>query len=270
MKLCGIQHLVILCGAALLLYVLFYEILQVRENMHQPYYWAPDADSYLNASSNLFTFGIMDEVRPFGFPLLIGLPSIVGFEENSKQFAHFVNIGFWLASICMVYLIVAALSKNKKTAFWGAFLFIVIIGYPAICHQVLTEPACGFFMLLAGYHLAEFFNRKKSRHLAIFTISLGIGALVKPILYPVCCLSIVSLLLYFILRKEWYNMMLSHLPLPFFFIQIIGNGQLCGTYSFSNISGYTYYNYLSAYAAVSTSSLDLVYVLKSKRGFLKN
>ncbi len=113
-------------------------------------YLLPDSYSYIQASKNFYGEFQIDPIRPFLYPLIIGVPSIFGFNSSESiiLFAVFINLVVWFFTLFYLYKTIEII-QSKKAAFWSTLILSSCFGITGMIFQPLTE-ICFIGLLTSG------------------------------------------------------------------------------------------------------------------------
>lgn len=138
-----------------------------------------DAQSYLEAAENLYLHQQAQLMRPYGYPILLGLPYCIGLTP-SIYWGVFLNICLWFATLFLLYKII----KKGTNSAWAAIstgLFVLNIGNIALVFQLLSETLFTFCLVLFAFFIQKYSLENKDKYLIFAAFTLSFSALVRVI-----------------------------------------------------------------------------------------
>ena len=238
----------LLLGFASFLFAAFALYFQLYQNLVP----APDSATYWTASRQLYFDGFQAHpLRPYLFPLIIGLPYLINL--TSADFVFYVQCLNFLAWLLTIWAIVKCLLLTTKSrfAFIGGLLFATHIGSIGINVHVMTEALFTCCLAWSVYFcLKNAFNAPKQGNIFKAVGLLTAAALIKPTVLPILFLGVVPLLLWLKIKQKltFKGLMLS---LTLIFVPISGqfyNMKRCfGHATFTYLSSENLYLFLLAY-----------------------
>lgn len=222
-------------------------LLQLPQNHLEPSFVFADSISYLRAAHLLYDHNFLaDPIRPFGYPVLLGIPMLFGFSTNESvfNFSVWLNIIFWLSSVVVFYNILKNL-LNRSFGFWGTLIFIFSFSQITMIYQALTECLFILLILLFVYYFLQYLNHKSYRALLISLAFLCFSVVVRPIGLYFAIIFLVFCVVMFIRKKHYKSLLLSLI----IFMSTIGLQGFnmyreFGTFTLSYIQNYTVDVYL--------------------------
>jgi hypothetical protein len=228
----------LLLGFAGLLFALFAFYFQLYQNLTP----APDSTTYWAASRQLYFDGFQAHpLRPYLFPLIIGLPYLV--DKASPDFVFYVQCLNFLAWLLTIWAIVKSLlfATNNRFAFIGGLLFATHIGSIGINVHVMTEAIFTCCLAWSAYFcLKNTFNKPQEGNIFKAVGLLTAAALVKPTVLPILFLGVVPLLLWLKIKQK---LTLKGLIIGLALIFVPISGQF---YNMKRCFGHTTFTYLSS------------------------
>jgi len=179
---------IVLLIIALLYFIALSILIPFPENYTHHLYILPDSLTYLNAAKLIYKSGFtFDPTRPFGYPILIGLPYLAGISGflSILKFSVFINICCWLLSVLFLYKTIKQLI-NGKTAFYITLIFIFTFSYIYFIYQAMTESLFTLLVILFSYCLMRYFEAKKYTFLLASLFFLCYSVVVRPISFYIC------------------------------------------------------------------------------------
>ena len=179
---------IVLLIIALLYFIVLSILIPFPENYTHHLYILPDSLTYLNAAKLIYKSGFtFDPTRPFGYPILIGLPYLAGISGflSILKFSVFINICCWLLSVLFLYKTIKQLI-NGKTAFYITLIFIFTFSYIYFIYQAMTESLFTLLVILFSYCLMRYFEAKKYTFLLASLFFLCYSVVVRPISFYIC------------------------------------------------------------------------------------
>ena len=153
--------------------------LQLWDALADPNFQAYDTHSYLEAADFLYNKGETHVMRPFGYPLLLGLPYLLG-GKPSVFWGIALNFVLWSGCVWLLYRIIQKQTNLFFTRISVGF-FVLNIGTIALVFQLLSETLFTFCLLLFAYFLQLFFEKNTLKHLVFASAALSYSALVRPV-----------------------------------------------------------------------------------------
>jgi 4-amino-4-deoxy-L-arabinose transferase-like glycosyltransferase len=156
--------------------------------LHPERFRVIDSDGYIELSSNLLKTGRYtgilfpgsDMYRPPVYPLFLALATVV---FSDVRWASFLQILLTFVNCALLYRI--ALDLKSKTAGYAAIVIYLLslnVAFEAL--NIMTETLTSFWLLLGLWALLRFWLTDRKRWLLLSGTALGLGALTRPILYP--------------------------------------------------------------------------------------
>ncbi len=238
--------LVLLC-VSLFVHILLSYILQLPENYQNSALRLPDAMSYRQAAKYLYEYGFSaHHIRTFGYPLIVGLPYLLGISADTAivNFAVALNFLFWLSSVWLVYVIAKSFIGAKGALIIG-IAFVLCITHILGSYLVMTETFFLTIMLLASWNLLQFIHFKRDRNIFLFISLLSFSAVVRPVTYYLVILASLFCIVYFIRTKKFRNILIPIIAYCFTIgLQQANMHRKYDVYTLSFIQNYTIYHYL--------------------------
>ena len=203
------------------------------------------ASEWLYSSDHFASFG-----RPFLFPLLIGLPRVLGF-EYSTSFVAFLNLICWFSTIGLLFKVVKNIS-NEKTAFIMALILASCVSFHCFLFLVHTEVMYAFVLLSHVFCLYQYLKTQSGNWFYGAVWLLGASVVIRSTLtYFVFALYFVLIVLV-ILRKMRLKQfaIISLLFLSTMGLQMLNMYRVTNSFKISYIGEVDWYMYVSAYATV--------------------
>ncbi len=225
--------------------LLFYPIDVLNNQLEQ----IGDGRSYVIAGKWLYQENFWaSAVRPFFYPLLIGLPQIFGFEIN-RLFTFSLNYVFWISTIFTLYFFIQTLIK-EKTAFVLSLFFASCFGLYSLAFMSTPENCFTLILLMHVIFLFHFLKNLKKESLFISTWLLGLSLVVRPTITLLIPLITISILYFILIKKINYKTGLVSLLLLISMpsIQILNMKRCYGNYAISYISHEVWYLFSGSYA----------------------
>lgn len=197
--------------------------------------YAEDSEGYLLVTR----YFLGEEISSSSLPLLkyrLFSPVVPFIASLLAQFLPleytflFLNICFWLLSVCLFYQFSKSL-LNEQLAYYCALLFttslpIIVWGLP-----VMVDMAAFFFVVLNCLLITRLFSKKSPAYLFVALI-LPLSILTKP--------NLVSLLVFFVLYAVSQKQYLRILPVVFITLIMIGAVYLCLGLGLKDFLTYSY------------------------------
>lgn len=225
--------------------LLFYQVDVLNNNIEQ----GGDGPSYVIASKWLYEDNLWaSAVRPFFYPLLIGLPKIFHFEIN-RLFTFLLNYIFWNSTTFLLYFFIKSYIK-EQLAFIFAFFFASCFGLYSLAFMSTPENCFTLFLLIHIVFLQKFLINNKKENLFICTTFLALSFVVRPTLIPILPLTIVALPLLLYQRGINFKTLLVSLSLLLSIpsLQILNMKRCYGHYSMTFISHEVWYFFSGSYS----------------------
>ena len=242
-------------------------ILQLPANCVQDWYYYPDARSYREAAEQLFVQGGQaNSIRPFGYPLLIGIPYLFGIVDDRQivVFAIFLNVIAWLLTVQLLQRIVLWLC-GRGWAWVASLLFLLSITHVVSIYQSLSETFFLFFILLALYTFVRFWQSGRSIDFMVAFGALCYSVTVRPVTYYFAILATLLAIVYFVRKKNLRNTIAVLCLFGLTLGMQMGNMYRCyGKFTVSFIQNYTMHMYVMAVAESIQTGKDLVAVQQQK------
>ena len=188
--------------------ILYFITISIFIPFYQNYFYhayiLPDSVTYMDAAHLIYKEGFaFHPTRPFGYPILIGLPYLLGCTNQNAilNFAVVLNFLFWLASVVYLHKILAKLT-HPKVAFWVTLIFIFTFSYTYFIYQAMTELLFTLLLILFAYTLLMYFDLKKNTFLFAALFLLCYSTCVRPISFYFSIVFFIFCLLRFIKLKE--------------------------------------------------------------------
>jgi hypothetical protein len=159
----------------------------------------PDAFSYQRAAGYLFNEGFKaDEIRPFGYPIILGLPYLVGADTHLILTCSLViNFLFWIGSVLIIYRIGAKFLDNRSKLLY-CLVFICSVTNIYMVFQTMSETMFIFVMLLFILNISEFALSGNANKLSAALFLVCFSATIRPINYYLALLFLLFCFVYFI------------------------------------------------------------------------
>ncbi len=210
-----------------------------------------DAKSYQKASEWLYSsehfasFG-----RPFLFPFLIGLPTLLGF-EYSEYFVATMNLVCWFLTILLLFKVVKDVS-NEKIGFRIALIFASCVSLHCFLFLVHTEVIYAFVLSSHVFCLYQYIKTDKTNLFYGAIWLLGASVVIRSTLtYFVFALYFILISLV-VLKKLSVKkfVIISLLFLSTIGFQMLNIYRCTNSFKISYIGEVDWYMYVSAYATV--------------------
>ena len=208
-----------------------------------------DARSYRMASEWLYsTEHFASFGRPFLFPLIIGLPSLLGF-SYSEYFVASMNLIFWFSTVWLLYRAIREIS-DEKTAMKIALFFASCVSFHCFAFLVHTEVLYAFVLLSHIYCLYQYLKLGKERWFYGAVWLLGASVVIRPTLTYFVFILYFILVVLVVLKKESLKRFVS-ISLIFFStigLQMLNMYRSAQSFKISYIGEVGWYMYVGAYA----------------------
>ena len=237
----------LLTYASLILFLTSY-IMQYPFNVAEYNTWN-DAESYRKASEWLYSSDHFASFsRPFLFPLLIGLPSLLGF-SYSEYFVAAMNLIFWFSTICLLFRATREMSDEKK-AFKVALFFASCVSFHCFVFLVHTEVLYAFVLLSHVFCLYKYLKLDKKKWFYGAVWLLGASVVIRPTLNYFVFILYIILALLVVLKKVHLKkfVFISLLFLSTIGLQMLNMYRCSESFKISYIGEVGWYMYVSAYA----------------------
>jgi hypothetical protein len=242
-------------------------ILQLPANCLQEWYYYPDARSYREAAEQLYRHnGAANSIRPFGYPILIGLPYLSGVATDKMivVFAICLNVVAWVATIQIIFRISGWLS-GRLFAWIASLLFLLSFSHIISLYQSLSETIFLLLVLVSLWTFIRFWQSGRDIFLVFALIALCYSVTVRPVTYY---FAIIATIISFVYLVRCAKLRIAVAVLFVFLVTIgiqMGNMYRCyGKFTISFIQNYTMHMYVLAVAESMQSGTDLVTVQQRK------
>jgi hypothetical protein len=211
-----------------------------------------DTKSYLEAAENLYLRHEAHLMRPYGYPLLLGLPYLIG-QQPTVYWGVFLNIVLWVSTVFLLYNIIKSITNTLWARVCTAF-FALNIGNFSLVFQLLSETLFVFCLVLFAFFILKFVVEQKNSWLVYAAFILSYSALVRPIAFNLWFVFI-AISAFFIL-KNTKNTLKSRFLTTFgilsavllLVIQMAMMQQKFEVFTITFIDKLTFYHYLGAAA----------------------
>ncbi len=216
-----------------------------------------DSLQYLSLAENLISQGHyqspnipeLDLMRPPGYPLFMIPGLLLGAGSTRWISVYQVVLSFLTAAI--LYKLGRDMNQTRM-GLLAAILYLINPNAIFWSMVLLTETLAGFFLVLAIYSLFRFYRSRSPWWLFITSLSLGLGALTRPILNPIAYLWILFAILLIFKRP-----LLSRVNLQPAILIVVGyllvvfpwqmrNQVAYGVFSISSVGGSTIEDWMVA------------------------
>ncbi len=242
-------------------------VLQLPANCVQDWYYYPDARSYREAAQALYCRGgYANYIRPFGYPVLIGIPYLFGIVDDKSivVFAILLNIVAWLVTVQLVYRIVLWLCGGRW-AWVASVLYLLSFTYVIGVYQSLSETFFLLCVLLALYFFVRYWQSGRNLHFFCALGALCYSVTVRPVTYYFAIMATILAIAYFLKKK---NLRSTFAVIGIFGLTLgvqMGNMYRCyGKFTISFIQNYTLHMYVMAVAESIETGNDLVTIQQQK------
>jgi hypothetical protein len=220
--------------------------LQLPDNFCRGEFSPVDANSYRQTAEMLYCHQFQPHpIRPFGYPLIIGIPFLFGASDMGiLVFAVFLNIIFWLATVVLLYFIVRRL-VNPASGLCASILYVLCISHEISLYQSLSETMFLFLIFLSLHFFLRYLFSLKSGDLLFALGALCYSVVVRPVTYYFALLAVVCCLILFFRRRSWRNICaVAGMYLATMGLQSINMHRAFGTFQQSYVQNYTLHAYL--------------------------
>ncbi len=208
-----------------------------------------DAESYKIACDWLYsTKHFASFTRPFLFPLLIGLPRLLGFEYN-ENFVIALNLVFWFWSILLLFRVVRDIS-GEKMAFRTTIILASCFSFHCFIFSVHTEISYIFILLSHVFCLYQYLKTEKNSWLYGGIWLLGASVVIRPTLAYIVFVLYFALTVRAILKKIRLKKfaIISLLLFSTIGLQMLNMYRCSNRLKISYIGDVTWYLYMGSYA----------------------
>jgi hypothetical protein len=162
-----------------------------------------DAQTYERASQKLYLEGGKAHLlRPFFYPLLIGIPYLWNADNFQHQyFIWILHFSFWSITCLMIYKMVVDMTHSLRLAIASSIFFCLNIGGIFLSINTMSETAFTFFLTLSLFFFLRFLLANNSLGLTLCFCMLCLASLIRATTYPLC-LFFLFVLLFRYFRKE--------------------------------------------------------------------
>lgn len=232
-------------------YFFIFLVYGLGENIYNEYQTG-DQLSYLLAGKNLYAEFKFDIIRPFGYPLIIGFPGLLGCGPLGQSlFVFFFQAVCWLGSGLILYKILCK-TTSRNLAIFGAVLYSVNLSAVYYCTEGLCETVFTSCLLLIVYWFMRFIYTKKVTFLLYFALFLFISSIIKPITLYFSLVTFIIILFYVLINHRERRFKPILLLVVFFLstigLQYYGVHKTYKKWEFSCIGKYTLFRYHGSYA----------------------
>jgi hypothetical protein len=155
--------------------------LQLWEAVADKTFQFEDTKSYLEAAENLYLRHEAHLMRPYGYPLLLGLPYLFG-QQLTIYWGVFLNVILWISTVFLLYNIIKKITNTLWARVCTA-LFALNIGSFSLVFQLLSETLFVFCLVLFAFFILKFLVEQKNSWLICAAFVLAYTALVRPIAF---------------------------------------------------------------------------------------
>lgn len=208
-----------------------------------------DAESYRKASEWLYSSNHFASFgRPFLFPLLIGLPSLLGF-SYSEYFVAAMNLVFWFSTVWLLFRATREMS-DEKTAFKIALFFASCVSFHCFTFLVHTEVLYALVLLSHVFCLYKYLQHDKERWFYGAVWLLGASVVIRPTLTHFIFILYFILAILVVLKKVSLKrfVFISLLFLSTIGLQMLNMYRCAESFKISYIGEVGWYRYVGAYA----------------------
>jgi len=260
-KILSTNPLYVIIIFSVIIYVTTTISLQLFDNISYEQYIPPDSRSYQESAEMLYNQGFkVHPSRPFGYPLIAGLPKLfTSSEQYHNNFLISLQFIFWIATIILIYKIIF-FQTSIKFAIIAAIIYSLNLSPIIISIHTLTETSFIFSLVLFIYYLCKHLTSKDVKHLLISLAFLLFSALIKPVnYYPAIAFTMFALYSCF---RNSTRIVLNTLIIITLFSLTIGlqlylNKTQNNVSSFSIIGKQTLYNYLFTKSYSYANNIDV-------------
>jgi len=227
-------------------------VLQLYENVGSEHLISSDAQSYEVATKMLYNQNFkVHPSRPFGYPLLIGLPLLFTDNENISQgYILFIQFLMWLWTVVLIYYTLNDRVGNRM-AFIAALIYAISISNIVITMYTLSETAYILFLTLFVYSLNRYLASNSISYLILCLLFICYSTIIRSISFYIVLLFI-PIAFYLIVKSK--KKILLHSTLIILIVsstlglQSILNYQNYKVFTVSMIGKQTVYFYLATHA----------------------
>jgi hypothetical protein len=227
-------------------------VLQLPANATTVQFVGGDPISYWEASKLIYTEGSLPHpLRPYFYPFLIGLPSLLFGENGFKlEWALGLNFIFWLSTVGFIFSILKE-NTNRKIAFIAAFIFVTNTSNIINCWSVLAESLFHFLIIGSIYFFTKYnTNKLNTGYFSAFIAFLCLSFITRPTYSPLIIL-LIPLFIWGI-YKRYLSLFITTISV-FIFISTIGFSvykmrQTYGNYTLSYLGDCALYSFFGAYS----------------------
>jgi 4-amino-4-deoxy-L-arabinose transferase-like glycosyltransferase len=211
-----------LCWIPVVILVIFRLLLAVPAVYHpERFTGGIDGGQYMDLASALLEKGqfhdaaepTMDILRTPGYPLFLALVKLI---FSKFYWASVLQILLTLVNCIILYKIGMLLDLQGRVGYAAILVYLLSANAAFAAPLIMTETYTSFWLIFALWMMVKFWSTRKYTWLIICGFSLGVGALVRPSVFPLFALWTIAFagLEFFRLRKELFSrMMLSVLVL---------------------------------------------------------
>lgn len=230
-----------------------------------------DSDQYIDLASNLLktghyqgqVFAGIDLVRTPGYPLFLALGMLI---FSDLRWVSLLQVLLVLVN-CFILLSITLALGYKKAGYAAVIIYLLSINVAFEALNILTETFTSFWLILSLWMLVRFWSIKKSRWLFLSGLCQGIGALIRPIIFPLFIIWGLILVIFWVWRVNKPALCKQHLRnltvflaggLLLILLWSARNYAVHHEFTLSNVAGITLRNYIVAIpvAEVNQVSLD--------------
>lgn len=159
-----------------------------------------DQFSYFETSQSLYGHFQAHHYRSIGYPILLGLPELFGFEAPYGYWPIFLNYIFF--SLMLVLFIKIGKILKLNIALPVAVCLALSFGFMRVVNHALTEICFTAIITWALYNLIKLLkNNNGLQDLFYFVLSLGVATLFRPGFYIYTLFIIVLYFIFFIYKS---------------------------------------------------------------------
>lgn len=230
-----------------------------------------DSDQYIDLASNLLktghyqgqVFAGIDLVRTPGYPLFLALGMLI---FSDLRWFSLLQALLVLVN-CFILFSIALTLGYKKAGYAAVIIYLLSINVAFEALNILTETFTSFWLILSLWMLVRFWSINKRRWLFLSGLCQGIGALIRPIIFPLFIIWGLILVIFWVWGVKKPVLWKHHLRnltvflaggLLLILLWSARNYAVHHEFTLSNVAGITFRNYIVAIpvAEVNQVSLD--------------
>ena len=164
---------------------------------HPERFRVTDSDEYVELATNLLKSGQytatihggVDLTRPPVYPLFLALITVI---FSDVRWASLLQILLTFVNCLLLYRLGLDL-KSRPVGYAAVLIYLLSLNAAFEALNIMSETLTSFWLLLALWAVLSFWVTEKKRWLLLSGTALGLGALTRPILYPLFFMWIVFL-----------------------------------------------------------------------------